>query len=130
MNKLDTPRPGAFCWLDLAARDVTVAQRFYAETFGWGFVEEQANGGHLTRCRVGGQDVGSLYQLNRAQLEAGVPSHWTPYVRVELAEATARRAVSLGGRLVVAPFDVDGFARIALIQDAAGALLGLWEPLP
>jgi predicted enzyme related to lactoylglutathione lyase len=27
----------------------------------------------------------------------------------------------------VAPFDVPGTARIALIQDAVGALVGLWE---
>jgi predicted enzyme related to lactoylglutathione lyase len=30
---------------------------------------------------------------------------------------------------VVAPFDVPGTARIALIQDAVGALVGLWQPI-
>ena len=128
MLSLHRPLPGAFCWLDLAAADATVAKAFYARAFEWTFRDEQANGGHYARLRAGGQDVGSLYQLRRAQLEHGVPSHWTPYIRVDSADATARRIAALGGRLVVAPFDVPGTARIALIQDAVGALVGLWEP--
>lgn len=125
----DLPRPGAFCWLDLAASDAAVAKQFYAQAFGWAFFEQRANGGRFTCCRVGGQDIGSLYQLKRAQLEHGVPSHWTPYIRVERVDATARHVVTLGGRLVVGPFDVAATARIALIEDTVGALVGLWEPL-
>jgi len=125
----DPPRPGAFCWLDLAASDATVAKQFYAQAFGWDFSDRHANGGNFIRCLLRGQEVGSLYQLKQAQLEHGVPSHWTPYIRVERVDATARHVVTLGGRLLVAPFDVAGTARIALIEDAVGALVGLWEPL-
>ena len=128
MITLLRPQPGGFCWLDLAASDAALAKTFYAQAFGWTFHDQQANGGQFTRWRAGGQDVGSLYQLRRAQLEHGVPSHWTPYIRVDSALATARRITEWGGRLVVAPFDVPGTARIALIQDAVGALVGLWEP--
>jgi len=117
-----------FCWLDLAATDAQLAKRFYADAFGWHFEQQSANGGVFTRCRVAGRAVGSLYQLGPAECERGVPSHWTPYLRVEQADAAARRAVACGGRLVVAPFDVDGVARIALVQDAVGALVGLWQP--
>ena len=122
--------PGAFCWLDLAARDAGLARRFYARAFGWRFEEQQANGGVFTRCRLGGRhgiDVGSLYQLQRADVARGVPSHWTPYLRVASADASARRVAELGGRVVVAPFDVQGVARIALVEDAVGALVGLWQ---
>ena len=128
MLSLHRPLRGAFCWLDLAAADATVAKAFYARAFEWAFRDEQANGGHYARLRAAGQDVGSLYQLRRAQLEHGVPSHWTPYIRVDSADATARQITALGGRLVVAPFDMPGTARIALIHDAVGALVGLWEP--
>jgi predicted enzyme related to lactoylglutathione lyase len=123
-------RAGDFCWLDLAASDAVAAKRFYAQAFGWTFVEQPANGGHFTRCRSHGRDVGSLYALSRRELEGGVPSHWTPYLRVQQVEASARAVGALGGRLVVAPFEVQGVARIALIEDAVGALVGLWEPLP
>ena len=40
-----------------------------------------------------------------------------------------RRAVSLGGTVVANPFVVSGIARIALILDSVGALIGLWEPI-
>src|SRR5829696_802990 len=121
---LDPPQPGSFCWFDLAASDVALAQRFYAQAFGWTFHDQPALGGHFTRCHLGSQDIGSLYQLKQAQLEHGVPSHWTPYIAVAHVDTALRRVAASGGLTVVQPFDVPGTARIALIQDAVGALVG------
>lgn len=118
---------GGFCWVDLAATDVEAARRFYAEVFGWSAHDQAANGGTFTRLRAGDADVGSLYQMRAAQLEAGAPSHWTPYAAVDDLDAAVRRVVAAGGRCVVAPFEVDGMARIALVLDNVGALLGLWQ---
>lgn len=123
------PPPGAFCWLDLAARDAARAMAFYAQAFGWRFETRHANGGTFTLCRIGTRDVGSLYPLPRARPGDDTPSHWTPYLRVDDVDATARRVAALGGHVRVVPFDVDGIARIALIEDAVGATLGLWQPL-
>jgi uncharacterized protein len=123
--------PGSFCWLDLAAADAERAQRFYADAFGWSFRTQHAHGGHFLRCRVGERDIAAtMYRLRQAQLDRGVPSHWTPYLRVDDAETAAQRAVACGGRLVVRPFEVPDTARIALIEDAVGALVGLWQPMP
>ncbi|MGY4828176.1 VOC family protein [Sphaerotilaceae bacterium SBD11-9] len=130
MSALPRPQPGEFCWLDLAASDSALARRFYAQAFGWTFHDRPANGGRFTLCRAGVRDVASLYPLRQAQRELGVPSHWTPYLRVDSADASARQVADAGGRVVVAPFDVQGTARIALVEDAVGALLGLWQALP
>jgi predicted enzyme related to lactoylglutathione lyase len=116
-----------FCWVDLATTDAPRATAFYRDVFGWTAREQAANGGCFTRLRHADRDVGSLYQLSRAQIAQGVPSHWTPYVGVADIDDAARRAVAAGGRLLVRPFMVDGVTRIALIADAAGAHLGLWE---
>lgn len=116
-----------FCWHDLAAADPAAALRFYEAAFGWTPTVQHANGGCFVRLQSGGEDVASMYPLSRAQLERGVPSHWTPYVRVAGLEAAAGRVRDSGGRVIVPPFAVDGIARIALIADPAGALLGLWE---
>lgn len=116
-----------FCWLDLAATDADRAARFYGQMFGWEARDHAANGGRLTRLRHAGQDMGSLYQMRLAHIRGGVPSHWTPYVQVDNLPVAVRRAVACGGQLIVEPFEVAGMARIALIQDAVGALLGLWE---
>lgn len=120
---------GRFCWMDLAATDAARAIEFYRGLFGWSARSQPANGGTFFRMSHAGRDVGSLYQLNRSMQEAGVVSHWTPYVRVEDADAASRRAATLGGVVAVEPFAVDAMARIALIVDPVGSTFGLWEEL-
>lgn len=120
-------RPGRFCWVDLAATDASRAKAFYAEVFGWSAQDQAANGGHFTRLRCGEHDIGSLYQLGSTQLAGRVPSHWTPYIAVTDIEATLRHTDRAGGRVIVPPTMIDGVACIALIEDAVGALVGLWQ---
>jgi predicted enzyme related to lactoylglutathione lyase len=119
---------GRFCWLDLAATDAADAGAFYAGLFGWTARDQTVNGGCFTRLAFAGREIGSLYQLSRREREAGVPSHWTPYVGVADADASARRAAALGGSVLVRPFDVEGVARIAMVADVVGAPFGLWQP--
>ena len=120
---------GRFCWVDLAATDADSARDFYGRLFGWAACEQSANGGTFTRLRLADQDVGSLYQLRDVHLDHGVPSHWTPYVRVGNVDDAARRAAAIGGKVIVRPFAMSGIARIALILDSVGAHVGLWEPI-
>jgi uncharacterized protein len=129
MVDLGTTAAGRFCWVDLAAVDAERAKEFYGQMFGWTASERLANGGSFTRMHLSNQDVGSIYQLRRAYRDQGVPSHWTPYIRVDDVDHTARRVVSHGGQVVVRPFVVSGIARIALILDSVGAQVGLWEPI-
>lgn len=124
------PPAGRFCWLDLAAADATRAAGFYAELFGWSARSQLANGGEFVRLAHAGCDIGSLYQMRPAELDAGIASHWTPYVRVDDVAAASRRAALLGAAIAVEPFCVEGVARIALIVDPVGAELGLWEDPP
>src|SRR5262245_55057203 len=115
---------GQFCWVDLAATDAERAKDFYRQVFGWTPCEQPANGGSFARMRLSDQDVGSIYQLKRAHRDRGVPSHWTPYVRVDDVNNSAQRIVSRGGKVIVRPFVVSGIAQIALILDSVGAQLG------
>lgn len=130
MRLSDTPSPGRFCWLDLAATDAAQARQFYARAFDWHAGDQAANGGHFTRLRVGDEDTGSLYQLSPAQLQGRVPSHWTPYIAVADMAGTVRRVVEAGGRVVVPPVAIEGVTVVALIEDAVGALVGLWQARP
>lgn len=129
MVRLGNVDTGRFCWVDLAATDADSAKAFYENLFGWTSHVQPANGGSFTRLRLLDQDVGSIYQLRDALLDHGMPSHWTPYVRVDNVQDAVRRATSFGGTVVARPFVVSGIARIALILDSVGALVGLWEPI-
>lgn len=127
MFDLSGATPGRFCWADLATSDAARAAAFYAGAFGWAARRERASGGSLVRLSLDGRDVASLYQLGGDLRARGVPSHWTAYLRVADADAAVRRTQACGGRVVVAPFDATDEARIALVEDATGALLGLWQ---
>ena len=129
MLELGKADAGQFCWLDLAAADVESAKLFYGELFGWTSREQAANGGSFTRLQSSSHDIGSVYQLRRELLDKGIASHWTPYVLVDNVNDAARRAGMLGGTVIVDPFVVSGVARVALILDSVGAVVGLWEPI-
>lgn len=129
MVSLGNTDTGRFCWVDLAASDVESAKAFYGQLFGWTSYDESANGGRFTRLRLSDQDVGSIYQLRAALLDHGMPSHWTPYIQVNDINETVQRATHLGGTVIVRPFVVTDIARIALILDSVGALVGLWESI-
>lgn len=127
MTMPTTPETNHFCWVDLAACDADRATAFYGDLFDWTPRDERVGPGHVTRLLSNGTAVGSLYQLNREQIRRGVPSHWTPYVAVASLEATSRRVASLGGRVIVQSFEVPGVARVGLVMDPIGALIGLWQ---
>ena len=102
----DTEATGQFCWVDLAATDAARAKAFYGQLFGWSSDERPSQGGNFTHLRLAGRDIGSLYQLNRAHLERGVPSHWTPYIQVANLDAAILRVLALGGEVAAWPFSV------------------------
>lgn len=123
------PRSGQCCWIDLAADDANSAAAFYAGLFGWRPVPARIAGGALLRLEHHERAFGSIYQLGRRQREAGAPSHWTPYIAVNSLEHLTERAESLGGRVLVRCFDAPGQARVGLVMDPVGALVGLWQPV-
>lgn len=130
MTTPNSRHPGRFIWHDLAAADTAAALDFYRAVFGWTAIIEYANGGQFIRLQCDGQDVGSMYALSRQERQHGVPSHWTPYVCVENIEAATCRVEAAGGVILVQPFKVEGVARIALVADTLGSIVGLWESLP
>ena len=88
--------------------------------------DRRAGDGAFSTFAHGAAPFASLYQLARKQIEQGVPSHWAPYVSVPDVDAAAATASGLGGQVIVPPHDA-GLARISLICDPAGALIGLWQ---
>ena len=116
-----------FCWVDLATTDQAAAKSFYGALFGWDVTNRHVREGQFSLFGEDRSHFASLYQLTRKQIADGVPSHWTPYVAVPDLQAATEKAAGLGGQIVVPPQDVAGFARICLIADPTGALLGLWQ---
>ncbi len=120
--------PGNFCWNELATTNPASAKAFYSELFGWQVRDEEYAPGMLyTTFELAGKAVGAAYGLSPAELEKGIPPHWNVYISVASADESAAKAESLGGKVVMAPFDVMHVGRMAVVQDPTGAMFCLWE---
>lgn len=120
-------RKHAFCWADLATSDEARAGDFYRRLFGWSTRARRAGRGQFTTLEAYGLPFASLYRLAARHVAAGVPAHWVPYVATPDLAGSLALALELGAGVVAAPQAVEGFARIAVIVDPTGALLGLWQ---
>jgi predicted enzyme related to lactoylglutathione lyase len=122
--------PGTFCWVGLATSDPDAGRGFYTSLFGWqAEVRTAGEAGTFTLLSQDGRDVALLYRQQPQAQAAGAPPHWTSYISVEDADATAARAGELGGVAVFrAPFDVLDAGRVAAIQDPTGATVSVWQP--
>jgi predicted enzyme related to lactoylglutathione lyase len=120
---------GSVCWFECATTDRDAALAFYSSLFGWTAVDPPQSGDHpgiykLLKSR--GADIAGSYELAGAMLE-GVPSHWTSYICVADADATAKKATSLGGSVQAGPMDVPGLGRMAFLVDPTGANISVFE---
>jgi hypothetical protein len=122
----DSYPDGVPSWVDLASPDPAASARFYGELFGWDVVPAgppEETGGYLIFAQ-GGRRVAGLGPLQ----DPSQPAAWTTYLNVDDADATAARASEVGGGVLLEPFDVLDAGRMALVLDAVGAVVGLWEP--
>jgi predicted enzyme related to lactoylglutathione lyase len=135
--------PGSLSFNGLNTREVDGARSFYGSVFGWetlplpldggadmwrlpGYGEflEQSDPGLRERIAQSGAPEGFedvVAALNPiADDQPGVSAHWNVTFAVDDADATAERAVELGGQVIVAPLDAP-WVRMTVIADPQGA---------
>lgn len=129
MSEMSSYAPGTFCWVEVGTTDAAAASKFYTQLFGWE-AEKVMDGpeGNYVMLRQGGKEVAGLYQMSPEQSSQGIPPHWLSYVSVADATQGAKKAASLGGKVIMEAFDVMDVGRMALVQDPTGAMLALWQP--
>lgn len=114
---------GVPSWVDLAATDMTGAQRFYGELLGWSFDEGTEDYGGYINCRLRGKTVAGM----APRQDESIPSAWTTYLAVDDAHATAKAVTEHGGTMMVEPMVVGPNGTMAIAQDATGAVVGMWQ---
>ena len=116
-NETDT-----FCWNELQTKDVEGASKFYTELFGWTTkTTTNAMGGDYIEFLNGDRSGGGMLEI---QPEWGdMPPYWSVYFAVADCDATLAKAKALGGRVDMAPIDLENVGRFAIIQDPQGAFL-------
>jgi uncharacterized protein len=116
--------PGEFCWINMITPRPAEARAFFARVLGWTYFEMPGMGHGV---EVGGRQVGGLFDLDGPNTPSGAAAHIGVMIKVEKAEATCARIVSLGGS-AQAPFDIAERLRMAVCADPCGAGFDLWEP--
>ncbi|MBA3267980.1 MAG: VOC family protein [Acidimicrobiia bacterium] len=131
---------GSLNFNSLATRDLDAAKAFYGAVFGWTTLASAGDsmwtlpgyGDHLEESSPGlrqqmtemGAPEGFIDVVAAitpvAEDEPDTPAHWSVTFAVDDADATAAKALELGGEVVAGPFDAP-WTRLAVIRDPQGA---------
>jgi predicted enzyme related to lactoylglutathione lyase len=114
---------GQFVWYELTTPDVDAARKFYPPITGWG---TQPFDKDYMMWTTRGVPIAGIFRLGPEQRQKGIPPNWMPYVDVNSVDETARKATSLGGKVMHGPEDIPGTGRFAVLQDPQGAVFGVY----
>lgn len=129
MSKEQQKQAGEFCWVELCSHDIKSAKDFYQSIMNWQYdTMPMPDGSDYTMMKVKDTFIAGGYQLSEEFKSQGVPPHWASYILVDDADATAKKAKSLGATLLREPFDVSDMGRMAVLSDPTGAVFYLWQP--
>lgn len=111
--------PATPCWAELICGDPAAAVTFYEGLFGW---------------QAKTSEIGTTFFTLRDLAVAGVspapapgPAAWLPYISTDDVDTTVANVASAGGNVLSQPVDMGPLGRAAVLTDAEGAVLGLWQ---
>ena len=118
--------PGQWIWSSLLVKDPKQETAFYKSLFGYE-VYDLASEGDPQHYILSG-DSYARASLNAAPADSlRRHPHWLNFVRVTDAADTAKKAIGLGGRVLVEPrIDRHG-GQLAVLADPSGAIFGVME---
>lgn len=115
-----------FVWYEFLTPDPEAAKAFYPHVTGWGVGAFEIPGGPPYSMWMNGErPIGGTLQMPAEAVAQGARSHWLAYVGVESVDATYQAAVDLGAKSFVAPQDIPGAGRFAVLADPQGAMFAL-----
>ena len=127
MAEFTSHTPGTFSWPELSTTDQKGAVAFYRALFGWDLNEQPMGPGDTYSIfQMRGKAVGAAYTMRPEEKQGGAPPHWNAYVTVANVDESAKKAASLGAKVLAPPFDVMDAGRMAVIQDPTGAVFQIW----
>ncbi len=119
----ETKKHGMFSWNELLTSDVEAAKSFYGELLGWTLEDCEMSEMPYTVIKSNDMFIGGIMQT---PAEAkGMPPMWGPYVTVDDVHAVAKRAIDLGGKILLDPKKIPETGTFCVIQDPQGATLSI-----
>jgi predicted enzyme related to lactoylglutathione lyase len=102
------------------------AKEFYRSLFGWEFQSKKVDNATYEMIQSGDKPSGGLMQMTPEEVSK-IPAHWMTYVYVNSVDDSVAKAQKLGAKVIVPPTAVEDYGRFAILQDPAGAHIGLWQ---
>lgn len=125
MPKRESPPIGAPCWVNVMTSDSTRARDFYCQLFGWEAEEPNEElGGYFNFTKDGVFVAGGMSN----QPGAGPGDSWSVYLATDDAIKTVEVATTNGAQTIVEAMPVNDSGTMAVIIDAGGAVIGIWQP--
>ncbi|MBB4686209.1 VOC family protein [Amycolatopsis jiangsuensis] len=116
---------GTPCWVDLMTSDRERAVAFYGALLGWTVRDGGADTGFYGTAQVAGRPVAGIGEAPQGQ--QGMPAQWTTYLAVSDVDSAVAAVGAAGGRVLASPVNVLDEGRMAIAEDPAGAVFGLWQ---
>jgi predicted enzyme related to lactoylglutathione lyase len=116
--------PGRWVWAELFTADVAAARAFYGQVFGWGFRTVGDGPDAYTLIDNRGTPIAGMIH-RAADADATRSARWLGLLSVASVDAAAEHARQAGGTVGVAPRQLPGRGRVALIADPEGARFGV-----
>ncbi len=126
MPERDGYIPGIPCWVDTSQPDPDAALDFYTGLFGWQFESmlPSDSPGKYFVARLRGGDVAAVGSVPE---DLPPMAMWNTYVWVASADDIAAKVRDAGGSVVMEPFDIMDFGRMAVFTDPEGAVFCGWQ---
>ena len=117
---------GVPCWVDTSQPDPEATLPFYSGLFGWEFENAMPPGAPASYFvgRLRGRDAAAVGPVPEALPQVAA---WNTYIWVDSADETTSKVRDAGGSVVMEPFDITGFGRMAVFTDPEGAAFRVWE---
>ena len=117
-----------FVWQELLTSDQETSGAFFSRLFAWSL--DRVDGGELgpyTLFKREGHNVAGM-TANRSPALAQ-RSHWQSYIAVDNVDRSAKRAMLLGGEVLIPPHDLPDIGRVCAVSDPTGAVVHLLQGL-
>ena len=114
---------GVPCWTELQTKDAGKSGKFLVDVIGYGLKTDPA--GAYTELQVGKTSVAGMRPIGSAEI---LPPHWLIYFMVADADASTKKAQSLGAKILMPPMDIEKVGRFSVLADPQGAAFALFKP--
>lgn len=123
------PDVGSIAWTDLTIPNAEEIRDFYANVVGWQH-EPVDMGGYSDFNMIsptGGNPVAGI--CHARGVNEGLPAQWLIYLTVADIQLSVARCLERGGKILVPVKNMGSHGKYCVIQDPAGAVTALIEPL-